>query len=90
METKILNSRIFITPDEQTGTKKPGFTAVCSTLGVADDGDTIDEAIKNIRGAIEAYVDSLITDGMPVPVDQPEQEVITNTQISISRDFKFA
>ena len=42
MQTKVLNYRIIITPDKQTGTSKPGYTALCPSLGVADDGDTID------------------------------------------------
>jgi len=27
----------------------------------ADDGDTVEKALKNVRGAIQTYVDSLIT-----------------------------
>lgn len=88
METKILNYRIIIEPDKQTGTGKPGFTAVCPTLGVADDGDTIEEAIKNVRGAIKAYVDSLVKDKLPVPVDQTDKEIVTTTQISINQRFQ--
>ena len=47
MEKQVLNYRIIIEPDKQTGTGKPGFTAYCPTLGVADDGDTIEEALQN-------------------------------------------
>lgn len=88
METKVLNYRIIIEPDEQTGTGKPGFTAYCPTLGVADDGDTIDEAIENVRGAIKAYVDSLIEDGLPVPADQPEKDIVTTAQINVRGRFQ--
>ena len=90
METKVLNYRIIIEPDKQTGTNKPGFTAYCPTLGVADDGDTVEEAIKNVRGAIQAYVDSLIQDRQPVPVDNIEQEIITRTQVSVPKNIQFA
>ena len=65
----VLNYRIIIEPDVATGGGKPGFTAHCPTLGVADDGDTIEEALTSIRGAIKAYVDSLIKDHKKVPVD---------------------
>lgn len=90
METKILNYRVIIKPDKQTGTAKPGFTAFCPTLGVADDGDTVEEAIKNVRGAIKAYVESLIEDKEPVPVDDPEKDILTTTQINIRGRFQFA
>ena len=62
MQTTILNYRVIAEPDTQTGTDKPGFTALCPTLGVADDGDTVEETLTNIKGAIKAYVQSLIDD----------------------------
>lgn len=82
MRTKVLNYRIIISPDDQTGTGKTGFTAFCPTLGVADDGDTIEEALENVKGAIQVYVDSMVEDKEPVPVDQPQQDIVTTTQIS--------
>ena len=90
METKILNYRIIIEPDKQTGTGKPGFTAFCPTLGVADDGDTVEEAIQHVRGAMKAYVESLIADKQPVPIDRPERDIVTTTQINVRRNFQIA
>lgn len=90
MRTKVLNYRIIVTPDKQTGTDKSGYTALCPTLGVADDGDTIDEALVNVRGAIRAYVDSLIEDKQPIPIDDPEHDVVTTTQIVAPSTLQFA
>ena len=89
MKTKVLNYRIIITPDTQTGTGKPGYTALCPTLGVADDGDTIDQAIQNVKGAIQAFVDSLVEDKQSVPIDEPEHDVVTTTQIKAPASFQF-
>ena len=77
MQTKILNYRIVVEPDTQTGTGKSGYSAYCPTLGVADDGDTIEEALNNVKGAIEAYVESLIDDKLPVPVDKTDRDFVT-------------
>lgn len=77
-------------PDKQTGTGKAGFTAFCPTLGVADDGDTIEEALANLKGAIQVYVDSLIQDNESVPTDQPERDIVTTMQIITSQNFQFA
>lgn len=88
MDVKVLNYRIVVEPDSQTGTGKPGFTAYCPTLGVADDGDTVEEAIKNVRGAIKAYVGSLVEDGKTVPIDQIEKDFITSAQIQITGRFE--
>jgi len=62
METHILSYRVIVKSDKQTGTGKSGYTALCPTLGVADDGDTIEEALNNVKGAIRTYVASLVQD----------------------------
>jgi predicted RNase H-like HicB family nuclease len=67
MQVQNLQYRIIITPDKRTGSGQNCFTAFCPLLGVADDGDTIEESLHNIRGAIEAYVESLIEDGKMIP-----------------------
>jgi predicted RNase H-like HicB family nuclease len=90
MQTKIFNYRIIVTPDIQTGTGKPGYTALCPTLGVADDGDTIEEALANVKGAIEAYVKSLSEDGEEIPIDHPEQDIVTTAQIYAPEHLQFA
>lgn len=89
MRTKVLNYRIIVSSDTQTGTGKLGFTAFCPTLGVADDGDTIEEALKNVKGAIQAYIDSLVEDKEFVPVDQPQQDIITTTQVVVPHSLRF-
>ena len=89
MQTKVLNYRVIVTSDKQTGTGKPGFTALCPTLGVADDGDIVEKVLANVKGAIQAFVDSLIEDKEPVPIDQPEHDIVTTTQISTSQRFQF-
>lgn len=90
MKTKVLNYHIIVSPDTQTGTGKAGYTALCPTLGVTDDGDTVEKALFNLKSAIQAYVDSLIEDKEPVPVDQPEHDIVTTTQINTSQRFRLA
>ncbi len=90
MQTTVLNYRIIVEPDTYTGSNKPCFTAFCPTLGVADGGDTVEEALKNVKGAIEAYVESLVEDGLSVPVDKPDQDFITTTKVNIRGNIQFA
>ncbi len=87
MQKTFLNYRIIVEPDEETGTGKPGFYAYSPTLGVADDGDTVEEAVENVTQAIKTYVDSLIEDRRPVPIDRPERDIITSTQIGVGGNF---
>lgn len=62
--------RIILEPDLEDG----GYIAHCPALpGCYSQGDTRDEAIRNVRGAIEAYLGSLKKDNLPVPTDvEPE------------------
>ena len=58
MDKKVLNYRVIVEPDVRTGSGKPCFCAYCPTLGVADDGDTIDEALTNIKEGMELYLET--------------------------------
>ncbi|WXG42332.1 MAG: type II toxin-antitoxin system HicB family antitoxin [Candidatus Freyarchaeum deiterrae] len=55
-----------------------GYVAFCPTLpGCFSQGDTREEALANIKEAIEAYIESLKKDGLPVPVDtKPEVTLV--------------
>lgn len=83
-KTYVLNYRVVVEPDVYAGTNKSGYTAYCSTLNVADGGGTIEEALKNIKGAIEATVEFLAEEGREIPVDKTEEQVVINTQVRVS------
>ena len=90
MKHTVLDYRVIVKPDKETGTQKSGFTAYCPTLGIADDGDTIEEALQNVKGAIQTYVNSLIEDELPVPRDEPQRDVITTASIEVPISLKIA
>ena len=47
-----------------------GYHAFCPALkGCHSQGDTLDEALANIREAMEAYLESLKAEGEPAPVE---------------------
>ena len=47
-----------------------GYHAFVPVLkGCHTQGDTLDEAIENIREAIELYLDSLKAEGVPIPTE---------------------
>jgi predicted RNase H-like HicB family nuclease len=47
-----------------------GYHAFCPALrGCHSQGDTLEEALANIREAIQAYLESLKLDGEPIPVE---------------------
>lgn len=58
--------QVILIPDLEEG----GYTVEVPSLpGCVSQGDTIDEAIANIKEAIELYIESLIEHGEPVPED---------------------
>lgn len=79
------NYRVIIEPDEETGTGKACFTAYVPTLGIADSGDTIDEALKNAEEGIRCYLEALVKDGEPIPEsDDVERDLVTSATVPIS------
>lgn len=47
-----------------------GFHAYCPALrGCHSQGDSLDEAVDNMREAIEAYIESLAAHGEPIPTE---------------------
>lgn len=84
MKTTLLNYSIIIEPDTETGTNKPGYTAYCPVLGVADDGDTIEEAQLNIKKTIEFHLACLAKEGEEIPAPSSPQGFLTTVQIPFS------
>lgn len=64
--------QVIIEPDE-TG----GYVISCPSLpGCHSQGETIDEALENIRDAIELYIEVLLEDSLPVPEDTLERVLV--------------
>jgi predicted RNase H-like HicB family nuclease len=56
--------------------RESGYVAHCPTLkGCVSQGRTKKEALKNIKAAIEAYVECLIEDGLTVPQETGKEFV---------------
>ncbi len=62
--------RIVLEPDPEDG----GYVVRCPALpGCYSQGNTREEALSNIREAIEAYLESLRKDKLPIPLNiEPE------------------
>lgn len=90
--TKILNYRVFLEPDTYTGSNKRCYLAYAPALDVADNGDTIEEAIVHITEAIRCRIAALVADGEPAPApeDLAETVVVTTAKVEIPKDYPFA
>lgn len=53
-----------------------GYVAYCPALkGCVSQGETKEEAIKNIKEAMEVYIEALLEDGLPIPTEVGKDSV---------------
>ena len=69
--------RVILEPNELGG-----YTVTVPLLpGCTSEGDTREEALGNIREAIEAYVESLRADGEPIPSEEAVEEAVVEVAV---------
>lgn len=91
MEKKVLNYRIIVEKERIEDKKgKHVYNAYCTTLGVVDYGDTIDEAINRITSLIQFHIESLTQEGHDVPVEKDVTTVITSVEVKTPLHAKFS
>lgn len=82
MQKQVLNYRIIIEPEKMG--RKTAYNAYCDTLGLADYGYSVEEAIKNIKSLMKFHIKCLLEDGVEVPTENIEEELIMSTRVSIN------
>ena len=56
--------------------RESGYVAICPALpGCVSQGRTKRDARKNVKEAIEAYIEALQEDGLTVPIEQGRETV---------------
>jgi predicted RNase H-like HicB family nuclease len=66
--------QVIIIQDEENA----GYTIEVPSLpGCISQGDTLEEALANIKEAIALYIEVLVEDGQPIPEDVPPIQVMT-------------
>ena len=64
---------IILYPDLEQG----GYTVTVPALpGCVTEGETFEEAIAMAKEAIQLYIESLIADGEPIPVEHEQPQAI--------------
>jgi predicted RNase H-like HicB family nuclease len=57
MKKKIMDYPVIVRSDKRTGTNAKCYSAYCPRLEVYADGDTVEEAVKEIKKSIELAVE---------------------------------
>jgi predicted RNase H-like HicB family nuclease len=76
----IMKNYVFkvVIEDDQFPDGKKAYSAYCPVLkGCNTWGYTYEEALANIREAIEGHIECLLAQGEPIPADDIEQEDIS-------------
>ena len=69
--------RVILDPNELGG-----YTVTVPLLpGCISEGDTKEEALANIREAIELYMESLQADGEPIPAEEAIEEALVEVTV---------
>jgi predicted RNase H-like HicB family nuclease len=69
--------RVILEPNELGG-----YTATVPLLpGCISEGDTKEEALANIREAIQLYIESLQEDGEPIPTEELIEEAVVEVAV---------
>ncbi|MEK7623189.1 MAG: type II toxin-antitoxin system HicB family antitoxin [Patescibacteria group bacterium] len=83
MKKKILQYLVIVEPDERTGTDEPCYTVFCPTLGLADSGDTVEEALERMGALIRFHLQCLKKEGLAIPKERTEKSLITTIQVPL-------
>ena len=86
MQAKILDYRVIIEPETYPDGSKV-YNAHCPTLGVADYGDSIEEALDSIKDGISLAVETLAKEKAEIPSDNLTNQIVTSTQIKAPTVF---
>jgi predicted RNase H-like HicB family nuclease len=67
MEAKAMVHRFTVIFEKE---EEGGYHVFCPTLpGCHTQSETIEEGVKNIREAMELYLETLKEDGLPIPIE---------------------
>lgn len=79
MEKHVLNFRVIIEPEKMGN--KTVYNAYCPTLGIADYGQTIEEAIASMKEGIELAIECMKEEKKEVVGDNIDEQFITSIKI---------
>lgn len=64
--------------------RESGYVAQVPVLrGCVSQGETKEEALANVKEAIEAYIEALLEDGLPVPTEVGKDTVEVEVEVTV-------
>ncbi len=82
MLSQDFNYNVIVTPDRRSGTGELCYSVQCPALGLADEGETIDEALKNIKQLVTFHLQSIAAEGEVIEDEANERSLLTSVRVS--------
>lgn len=84
--------KVIIRKDTRTGTGENCYTAYVPELGVATDGDSIQEAVENSKDLIKFQLECLVQEGQEIPIFAESESMVYDARFEVlpNKLFKLA
>ena len=80
---RVLSFTVVFEPDFEVG----GFSVTVPALpGCVSEGDTYEEAVTNIREAIQCYVESLLKHNEEIPIE-PKSTLTGRVEVNVPKQY---
>ncbi|KKP87906.1 MAG: hypothetical protein UR93_C0028G0003 [Berkelbacteria bacterium GW2011_GWA2_35_9] len=80
---KVLSYTVVFEPDLEAG----GFTVTVPALrGCVSEGDTYEEAVSNIKEAIQCYIESLLKHNEEIPIE-PDTTLLGRVEVNAPKRY---
>ncbi|OGE25305.1 hypothetical protein A3H85_02480 [Candidatus Daviesbacteria bacterium RIFCSPLOWO2_02_FULL_40_8] len=89
MKQKVANYTVVIGREKRLGTNQFVFTALVPLLGIATEGDTLEEVQKEIKSLIEFHLQALADEGEEIP-DEKESSFVTKLEAVLPKNARLA
>ncbi|NCN58909.1 hypothetical protein COW99_04725 [Candidatus Roizmanbacteria bacterium CG22_combo_CG10-13_8_21_14_all_38_20] len=91
MKTLLASYQVIIKKDTRTGTNSSAYSSYVPELGIAADGDTIEETVKNTKQIIKFHLESLIEEGESIPENTNESFIVdAQVTLQVNKPVRYA
>lgn len=90
LNAKVLDYTVLVNPDVRSGSGMTSFTAYCPVLQVYSEGSSVEEALKNIKEAIDVNLEAMAEDGLEIPTEQVNGRLVTSARVNVPTGARFA
>lgn len=89
-EIKIILSKAVLRYNVIIIKENKDYVAYVPKLGISDFGKTVEEAKRNVQGAIECHLEGLIKTNSEIPAPDTKDYYLSQSEVVVSKKIMFA